>query len=104
MGNLAETTGQNSPSNLFRRGQLGVYLEVMSFNTVLQAVREFEWQIFPVPRGPAGRFNRMAGAGIGISTQTKYVNESWEFIKFLTGPEAPTRPGAVPYLAPHKGK
>jgi multiple sugar transport system substrate-binding protein len=104
MGSLTETTGQNSPSNLFQRGQLGVYLEVMSFNTVLQPVREFEWQIVPVPRGPAGRFNRMAGAGIGVSTQTKYINESWEFIKFLTGPEAPTRPGAVPYLAPHKGK
>ena len=104
MGNLTETVGQNSASNLFQRGQLAMNLEVMSQNTVFQRISEFEWQIFPLPRGPAGRFNRMAGAGLGIGTQTKYQNESWEFVKFLTGPEAPTRAGAVSYLSPHKGK
>jgi multiple sugar transport system substrate-binding protein len=103
-GSLDETTGPNSSSNLFRRGQLALYVEVMSQNTVFQPITEFEWQIVPLPRGPAGRFNRMAGAGLGISTQTKHPNESWEFVKLLTGPEAPTKPGAVPYLAPHRGK
>ena len=49
-------------------------------NTVYQSIREFEWQIVPLPRGPAGRFNRMAGAGLGVGTQTKYVDESWEFV------------------------
>ena len=42
-----------------------------------------------LPRGPAGRFNRMAGAGLGVGTQTKYADESWEFVKHITGPEAP---------------
>jgi multiple sugar transport system substrate-binding protein len=103
-GNLKELTGQNSSANLFQRGQLAIDLEVMSQNTVYQSIREFEWQIFPLPRGPAGRFNRMAGAGLGVGTQTKYVDESWEFVKFLTGPEAPTRAGAVSYLSPNKLK
>ncbi|HET7768501.1 MAG TPA: sugar ABC transporter substrate-binding protein [Chloroflexota bacterium] len=103
-GNMIETTGQNSFANLFQRGQLAMGLEVMSQNTLFQKITEFEWQIYPVPRGPSGRFNRMAGAGLGVSTQTKYPNESWEFVKFLTGPDAPTRSGAVSYLAPHRGK
>jgi len=103
-GNMNETTGQNSFSNLFLRGQLAMAVEVMSQNTLFQGVREFEWQVLPVPRGPAGRFNRMAGAGLGIGTQTKHDQESWEFVKFLTGPEAPTRAGAVSYLSPNKIK
>jgi multiple sugar transport system substrate-binding protein len=104
MPNLTESVGQNSWSNLFLRGQLAMGLEVMSQNTLFQNVRDFEWQIVPVPRGTAGRFNRMAGAGLGISTQSRHQDESWEFVKFLTGPEAPTHSGAVSYLSPHKAK
>ena len=83
-----EIKGQNVV-DLFKRGQIGVHFDLVSFVNELYAVRDLEWRILPVPRGPAGRFNRMAGGGYGVGSQTKQVNEAWEFVKHITGPEAP---------------
>jgi multiple sugar transport system substrate-binding protein len=83
-----EIKGQTVP-DLFRRGQIGIQYDLVSFINELYGVRDLEWRILPVPRGPAGRFNRMAGNGYGVGSQTKNVNEAWEFVKHLTGPEAP---------------
>jgi multiple sugar transport system substrate-binding protein len=83
-----EIKGQTVP-DLFRRGQIGIHFDLVSFINELYGVRDLEWRILPVPRGPAGRFNRMAGNGYGVGSQTRQINEAWEFVKHLTGPEAP---------------
>lgn len=49
----------------------------------------FEWDIAPLPVGPAGeRGSWVAGDMWGISASTPHPEEAWEFLKFLTSPEA----------------
>lgn len=56
--------------------------------TPLLSGADLNWNIGPVPMGPGGRVTRSYSYNIGISAQTKYPNEAWEFLKFLASKEA----------------
>jgi multiple sugar transport system substrate-binding protein len=51
-------------------------------------ITEFQFDIAPVPQGPAGRHTTLPTGGFAASASTKHPAETWECIKFLCGPEA----------------
>jgi ABC-type glycerol-3-phosphate transport system substrate-binding protein len=45
------------------------------------------WDIAMLPRGKAGSISWVAGSGFGISSGTKYKNEAWQVLKYITSTE-----------------
>lgn len=58
-------------------------------------VSRFNWDIVPVPVGPAGHHSLLKGNGLIISSRSKHKPEAWELIKFLNSPE-----GEMAYAGP----
>jgi ABC-type glycerol-3-phosphate transport system substrate-binding protein len=46
-----------------------------------------DWDITYFPRGTSGSVPWVAGSGFGISAGTKYKNEAWQTLKWLTSTE-----------------
>ncbi len=51
-------------------------------------IKSFAWDIAPTPSGPEGDATLVKGNQIVIHRESKHPKEAWEFIKFMTGPEA----------------
>ncbi len=47
---------------------------------------DFNWDCAPMPRGVAGQFTTFIWGGNCIFRNTRYPRESWEFLKFISGP------------------
>jgi ABC-type glycerol-3-phosphate transport system substrate-binding protein len=45
------------------------------------------WDVALLPRGKAGSISWIAGSGFGISSTTKYKNEAWQVLKYITSTE-----------------
>ena len=45
------------------------------------------WDVAMLPRGKAGSISWIAGSGFGISSSTKYKNEAWQVLKYITSTE-----------------
>jgi multiple sugar transport system substrate-binding protein len=84
----AELQG-TSMATLFAEGRLAMRLDGIWVMPELDQVEGLKWDVVPVTRGPAGRFTRMAGAGLGLHPGSKNKETAWAFVKFLSGPEAP---------------
>lgn len=50
-------------------------------------ITDFEWDIAPMPVGPAGRFTPLKGNQLVIYSESKHPEEAWEFVKFMVSPE-----------------
>jgi ABC-type glycerol-3-phosphate transport system substrate-binding protein len=46
-----------------------------------------DWDVAMLPKGKAGSISWIAGSGFGISAGTKYKNEAWQVLKYLTSTE-----------------
>lgn len=51
-------------------------------------IKSFEWDLAPTPSGPEGNASVVKGNQLCIYKETRYPDEAWEFLKFMTGPEA----------------
>jgi len=45
------------------------------------------WDVTLMPRGKAGSVSSIAGSGFGIATGTKFKNEAWQVLKYITSTE-----------------
>lgn len=54
-------------------------------------IRKFDWDICPTPGGPAGHSTLVKGNQLVINRETKQAADAWEFVKYVTGPEAERR-------------
>ena len=45
------------------------------------------WDVTMLPRGKAGSISWVAGSGFGISSATKFKNEAWQVLKYITSTE-----------------
>jgi ABC-type glycerol-3-phosphate transport system substrate-binding protein len=45
------------------------------------------WDVTLLPRGKAGSVSWIAGSGFGIATATKFKNEAWQVLKYITSTE-----------------
>src|SRR4029079_160319 len=46
-----------------------------------------DWDVAMLPKGKAGSISWIAGSGFGISAGTKFKNEAWQVLKYLTSTE-----------------
>lgn len=51
------------------------------------ALGGFEADVAPVPEGPAGRFDTIAGSGYGIPKTSEHFEEAWTYLKAYLSPE-----------------
>lgn len=57
----------------------------------LSAAREnltFNWDVIPLPKGPAGRFSCFNGLAHNIYARTKHPEEAWKLAKWMDGYES----------------
>jgi multiple sugar transport system substrate-binding protein len=45
------------------------------------------WDVALLPRGKSGSISTVAGSGFGIATTTKFKNEAWQVLKYITSTE-----------------
>ncbi len=50
----------------------------------------FNWDVAPMPSGPAGRFTSVNSAGFVISKASPHADAAWEFIKYVLSAPAQT--------------
>ncbi|MDH7568960.1 MAG: sugar ABC transporter substrate-binding protein [Armatimonadota bacterium] len=51
-------------------------------------ITSFRWDLVPTPSGPRGNATVVKGNQLCINRLTRHPREAWEFVKFMTGPEA----------------
>jgi multiple sugar transport system substrate-binding protein len=54
-----------------------------------------EWDIALMPKGKAGSISWIAGSGFGISASTKYKDEAWQVLKYITSTEGLSKVAAA---------
>ena len=45
------------------------------------------WDVAMLPRGKAGSVSQIAGSGFGLAAGTKFKNEAWQVLKYITSTE-----------------
>ena len=74
-----------SEMELFMTGKLGMFVASSWTLPVLKKIKGFSWDIAPLPRVKGGKRRVEEGAALlVISSQTRYPQEAWEFVKFVT--------------------
>ncbi len=69
---------------LFRLGKIGMLYSTRYYSVVPEESIQYDWDIAPLARGPAGRQDGYANDFLGIISTSKNVDLAWEFIKFCT--------------------
>ena len=87
-----DTLGGNDA--LFKEGKLAISGHYWGpwYQEAFNSTPELEWTVVPLPTGPGGHKGVIMWMGWGINQQTKYPQESWELLKWLT-----TEPGQRVY-------
>jgi len=69
----------------FNSGRVAMYFGWSGQTPViLESAKGFEWDIAPVPAGPAGRFTPLKGNVMTTYVESKHPREAYEFIKYVT--------------------
>jgi len=72
----------------FESGKLGMTFGWMGNSPVYNAkIKNFDWDICPLPSGPFGNVSIAKGNQLVISAETQHAQEAWKFVRFLTSPE-----------------
>ncbi len=82
---LAE--GARSDLEMFMTGKLGMFLAPAFLLPELRKIKNFSWDVAPIPLKEGGYVTYSTGCLV-ISSKTKYPEEAWELVKFVTGERA----------------
>jgi multiple sugar transport system permease protein len=80
----------DAPPNGFENGKIAIYYggHVMEL-APLRASATFEWDIAPLPAGPAGQATGELGVGgLAVTKQCKHPEAAFEVLRFLTSKES----------------
>jgi multiple sugar transport system substrate-binding protein len=91
----------------FFSGKIGMHIDGPWQFINIKENSDFEWDVAPLPAGPAGSVTPAAGSGFGISNTTENADAAWEALKILTSTSSleklvkagrgyPARESAVP--------
>ncbi|WP_312476335.1 sugar ABC transporter substrate-binding protein [Neobacillus sp.] len=75
----------------FETGKIGMFTDVYSYVASARGIKDFKWDIAPIPSGPKGSIPMLGQAGISVFKGSKHPNEAKELLKFLTTKEAITQ-------------
>jgi len=89
----APTPAQSANAQFnFESGKLGMEINWSgSAPRLRKVVKDFEWDICPMPKGPYGGTTMVKGNQLVISKETRHPEASWRFIRFMTGPVVETK-------------
>ena len=87
---VAPTPADNALSAFtFESGKIGMFWGWAGESPRFRKnVKDFEWDIVPTPSGPAGNTAVVKGNQLVIYRHSEQQEAAWEFVKFMTGPEA----------------
>ncbi len=73
---------------MFMTGRVAMFFISSFVISTVNQIKDFRWDVAPLPKGKDKRRTPEPGQGIlCISSQTKYPQEAWEFVKFACGKE-----------------
>lgn len=72
----------------FDSGKLAMFRDVYSSVTSARAIKDFEWDVAPMPKGPAGSGNWIGFAGYTVFKDTKHPEEAVAFLKFVSNKQS----------------
>ncbi|MCL4545616.1 MAG: sugar ABC transporter substrate-binding protein [Chloroflexi bacterium] len=77
-------TATVAPSVMFYTGRLAMYATLTDLGTVRQQVNgKFDWDVGPLPSGPAGRVNFAGGAGFALAATSRAHDQGWLFLTYI---------------------
>jgi multiple sugar transport system substrate-binding protein len=79
-----EQLAGQSIARLFTNGQVGMWAAAIITGTPVLEQKPFDADVTLLPKGAAGRKNVMSLTGHGITPSTRYPDQSWEFLKFIS--------------------
>jgi multiple sugar transport system substrate-binding protein len=71
----------------FFAGDAAMTITQISRASLLPKDNPFEWDLVPLPEGPAGKYAVIGQAGIGVFAQAKNPGAAADFLAFFTNPE-----------------
>jgi multiple sugar transport system substrate-binding protein len=83
----APTPAQSANSQFtFESGKVGMQIEWMGMAPRFrQVIKDFDWDICPVPIGPGGKGMLVKGNQLVMYSGTKHPKEAYRFLRFMTG-------------------
>ena len=88
---ITELEGEDkfkSGVQMFMDGRIGMFIAPSFILPTLRDIKNFEWDVAPMPKRNGKKIISSFGAGIlCISSQSKHLKEAWEFVKFACGRE-----------------
>jgi multiple sugar transport system substrate-binding protein len=85
--NAEQRAGQNM-TQMFSAGKLAMAVTGTTFAAqVREAKAAFDWDVLPVPRGPAGDPLRSGGGGYGLHKGVKNLDAAWLYDKHMLSSE-----------------
>ena len=85
----SEDTMNVGGEKLFENGKLATYPTGAWAADIWfsKEIKNFEWDVAPLPKGPAGRPPWLAGTCYAVLERSKHKEEAWEFIQWMSGTE-----------------
>lgn len=71
----------------FESGKIGMFFDVYSYVSKARTIKDFKWDIAPMPSGSRGSAPMLGQAGYSIFKGTKHLQETKEFLKFIASEE-----------------
>ncbi|MGE5597832.1 MAG: extracellular solute-binding protein, partial [Bacteroidota bacterium] len=71
---------------MFMSGQLAFYQGGPWLLKAFRGIKDFKWDVVPIPGNKAHYTNLIQGLSY-IYAKTRYPKESWEWVKFISGPD-----------------
>jgi multiple sugar transport system substrate-binding protein len=73
---------------VFEGGKVGLFHDVMSYLSKARTIKDFEWGMVAMPKGPAGRVPMLGMAGYSVFRTSKNQAAAIEFAKYMASTEA----------------
>ncbi|MCD6378158.1 MAG: sugar ABC transporter substrate-binding protein [Planctomycetes bacterium] len=77
---------EQSHTTLFREERVAMIMSTRYLYDGLLGKTQFEWDVGPLPKGPAGQVSLYIADGWIISSQSLHPDEVWKLAKFLVSP------------------
>lgn len=87
--------------NPFFAGQLALNVSTITgFAQATKQIKDFAWDVVPLPRGKAGPVNFTGSAGQGLASGSKHVEAAWEALRYDMSPDGLREYVQVQWAAP----
>lgn len=67
---------------LFRDGRVALYFNGRWITPEFDGTTDFEWDVVPIPGGPAGQVTMHSGTGLAISARSNHLDAARKFLEF----------------------